>query len=87
MEARHPAWFAIFGAANVLGAAPVFAATFGAAVTAFEAREIWLLLLMLRLWSCGQPRSDAPLPQVTPEGVAHKSTGEPAAGTHSVARR
>src|SRR5271168_5059949 len=32
------------------------------------------LLLMMRLWSCGQPRCDALSAQAAPEGVVHKST-------------
>ena len=33
------------------------------------------LVRMMRLWSCGQPRSDALSAQAAPEGVVHKSTG------------
>ena len=33
------------------------------------------LVLMMRLWSCGQPLADAWSPQVASEGVVHKSTG------------
>jgi len=32
---------------------------------------------MLRLWSCGQPQLDAPLPQVTPEGVPTNPQANP----------
>jgi hypothetical protein len=35
---------------------------------------------MMRLWSCAQPRSDARSAQVTPDGVADKSTGGPSPG-------
>jgi len=52
----------------------------GCVATMSDKSSVFFLLRMMRLWSCGQPRSDARSAQVTPAGVAHKSTGGPSPG-------
>jgi hypothetical protein len=63
MGAWHAAWDTLRGSDRV-GPRPLVTKKF-------------VCLLKMRLWGCGQPRGGRTLPHVTPEGVAHKSTGGP----------